>query len=91
MVKTLKQLVERDEDRVLVVDALNLGFRWKHQGRKEFKDDYVRTVESLATSYNCGSIVIAADLGNSKYRKAIYPEYKLARKERYERQTEEEK
>ena len=91
MVKTFKQLVERDEDRVLVVDALNLGFRWKHQGRKEFKDDYVRTVESLATSYNCGSIVIAADLGNSKYRKAIYPEYKLDRKERYERQTEEEK
>ena len=55
MVKTFKQLVERDEDRILIVDALNLGFRWKHQGKEEFKDEYVRTVESFANSYNCGT------------------------------------
>ena len=91
MVKTFKQLVERDEDRILIVDALNLGFRWKHQGKEEFKDDYVRTVESFANSYNCGTILITADLGSSKYRKGIYPEYKLDRKERYARQTQEEK
>ena len=56
MVKTFKQLVERDEDRILIIDALNLGFRWKHQGREDFRDEYVKTVESFANSYNCGTI-----------------------------------
>jgi 5'-3' exonuclease len=84
-------LTERDENRILIVDALNLGFRWKHQGKEEFKDEYLRTVESFATSYNCGTIIIAADLGSSRYRKEIYPEYKLDRKERYAKQTQEEK
>jgi len=79
------------KDRVLVIDALNLGFRWKHQGRTDFREDYMRTVESFATSYNCGTIIITADKGNSTYRKEIYPEYKLNRKEKYEKQTEEEK
>jgi len=91
MVKTFKQLVERDKNRILIVDSLNLGFRWKHQGKEEFKEEYLRTVESFANSYNCGTIVITADLGSSKYRKKIYPEYKLDRKERYARQTQEEK
>ena len=49
---------EAPRERVIVIDALNLGFRWKHQGRTDFADDYMRTVESLASSYNCGSIVI---------------------------------
>ena len=52
MVKTFKQLVERDEDRILIVDALNLGFRWKHQGKEDFRNDYIQTVESFANSYN---------------------------------------
>ena len=79
------------KDRVLVIDALNLGFRWKHQGRTDFREDYMRTVESFATSYNCGTIIITADKGNSTYRKEIYPEYKLNRKEKYAQQSEEEK
>ena len=79
------------KDRVLVIDALNLGFRWKHQGRTDFREDYMRTVDSFATSYNCGTIIITADQGNSTYRKEIYPEYKLNRKEKYAQQTEEEK
>ena len=79
------------KDRVLVIDALNLGFRWKHQGRTDFREDYMRTVESFATSYNCGTIIITADKGNSTYRKEIYPEYKLNRKEKYAQQSEEER
>ena len=77
-------------ERTIIIDALNLGFRWKHQGRTDFADDYMATVKSLATSYNCGSIVIAADWGSSSFRKAILPEYKGNRKERYEKQTPEE-
>ena len=78
---------EAPRERVIVIDALNLGFRWKHQGRTDFADDYMRTVESLASSYNCGSIVITADWGSSTFRQGIYPEYKGNRKEKYEKQT----
>tara|TARA_X000001382_G_scaffold123419_1_gene107173 strand:- start:5868 stop:6710 length:843 start_codon:yes stop_codon:yes gene_type:complete len=78
---------EAPRERVIVIDALNLGFRWKHQGRTDFADDYMRTVESLASSYNCGSIVIAADWGSSTFRQGIHPEYKGNRKEKYEKQT----
>ena len=79
---------EAPRNRTIIIDALNLGFRWKHQGRTDFADDYMKTVESLANSYNCGSIVIAADWGSSSYRKGIYPEYKADRKVKYEKQTE---
>ena len=75
----------------LIVDALNLAFRWKHQGRTDFCDDYVRTVESLARSYDCSNIIITADKGSSSYRKEISPEYKQNRKDKYADQTEEEK
>jgi len=74
---------------LLIVDGLNLAFRWKHQGNTDFEHDYVRTVQSLAKSYNCGEIVVLGD-GGSNYRKEVYPEYKANRKERYAEQTPEE-
>jgi 5'-3' exonuclease len=76
---------------LLVVDAINLAFRWKHMGKFDFEYDYMRTVESLAKSYNCGKIIITADFKGSRYRKSIYPEYKENRKERFADQTEAEK
>ena len=92
MAKTFASLgAKAPKDRVLVIDALNLGFRWKHQGRTDFREDYMRTVESFATSYNCGTIIITADKGSSTYRKEVYPEYKSNRKVKYEKQTEEER
>jgi len=77
--------------RTLVVDALNLAFRWKHQGRTDFRNDYVQVVRSLATSYKCSNIIITADWGSSSYRKEILPEYKQNRKDKYAEQTEAEK
>lgn len=74
---------------LLIVDGLNIAFRWKHQGVTDFKYDYVRTVESLAKSYNAGNIIITAD-GGSSYRKEIFPEYKANRKEKYAEQTPQE-
>ena len=74
---------------LLIVDGLNIAFRWKHQGVLDFKYDYARTVESLAKSYNAGTIIITAD-GGSSYRKAIFPEYKANRKEKYAEQTPQE-
>ena len=77
--------------RTLVVDALNLAFRWKHQNRTDFRDEYVQTVKSLAHSYHCGTIIITADWGSSSYRKALLPEYKQNRKDKYADQTDAEK
>ena len=74
----------------MVVDALNLAFRYKHKDVREFADDYLRTVESLRKSYKAGKVIIACDQGSSSYRKEIYPEYKQNRKDKYEAQTEQE-
>ena len=80
-----------DNNNVLVVDAMNVAFRWKHQGKTDFSLEYLRTVESLAQSYDCARIIITADQGASSYRKELLPEYKGNRKEKYKDQTEEEK
>jgi len=80
-----------DGNCTLIVDALNLAFRWKHQGRTDFRYEYQRTVESLAKSYDCKNIIITADLGSSSYRKEISPEYKQNRKEKFAEQSEAEK
>ena len=74
---------------LLIVDGLNVAFRWKHQNILDFKYDYIRTIESLAKSYKAGTIIVCAD-GGSTYRKEIYPEYKANRKERFADQTEQE-
>jgi len=82
-------LKPQPKENILIVDALNIAFRWRHQGILDFKWDYIRTVESLARSYEAGTIIITAD-GGSSYRKEIYPEYKANRKERFADQTEQE-
>ena len=84
------ELVEPESNKTLVVDALNLAFRWKHQGRSDFRHEFVATVESLAKSYKCERIIITADKGSSAYRKRILPSYKQNRKDKYSKQTEEE-
>lgn len=78
-------------ENLMIVDCMNLAFRWKHSGSTKFVDDFINTVKSLAKSYNAGTIVAAADWGGSDYRKELYPEYKANRKELVEKQTAEEK
>ncbi len=82
---------EKNKQTVLLVDSLNLAFRFKHSGPKDFCQPYIQMVKSLATSYGCGSVIIAADQGSSKFRKALYPAYKGNREELRARQTEQEK
>lgn len=88
--KTFKTINETDPSNLMILDSLNLGFRWAHSGATDFCEDYMRTVASLAKSYKCSKVIIAGDMGASSYRKAIYPEYKANRKEKYETQTPEE-
>lgn len=93
MSKTFQNMAnpEAFEDSLLLVDGLNLAFRWKHQKATEFLDDYVKTVQSLAKSYHCGKVVILTDYGGSNYRKALYPEYKQNRAELKETQSDEDR
>lgn len=83
--------LEKDSGSTMIVDALNLAFRWKHQGRDDFRYEFQKTVKSLAQSYKCEKVLITADWGSSAFRKAISPEYKQNRKDKFEKQTEEEK
>ena len=80
-----------DGNCTLIVDALNLAFRWKHQGRTDFRYDYQNTVKSLAKSYDCKRIIITADWGSSTYRKTIAADYKQNRKDKFAEQSEEER
>ncbi len=91
MVKISEMLEPLPEQNLMIVDALNLAFRWKHQGSSSFKHEFKQTVESLARSYKAGKIIIAADWGGSVYRKEIFPDYKANRKELYENDTPEQK
>lgn len=85
------KIVNDEPNATLIVDALNLAFRFLHQGRSDFRYEYQRTVESLAKSYDCKRLIIAADWGSSSYRKEIHPEYKQNRKDKFTEQSEEER
>jgi 5'-3' exonuclease len=80
-----------NKQNIMILDSMNVAFRWKHSGATKFVDDYITTVLSLAKSYEAGTIIAAADWGGSTYRKEILPEYKANRKELVEKQTAEEK
>lgn len=79
--------VDRPKENVMIVDALNLAFRWKHSGKLKFVEEYVNTVLSLAKSYTSGTVIIAADQGSSSFRNDIFPEYKQNRQELRDAQT----
>jgi 5'-3' exonuclease len=103
--KSFKDLNTKDTKTWLIVDALNLAFRYLPRVSNieninvdkvpdlvsDFFDDYYRTITSIANSYKAGNIIITADQGNSIYRRNIYPEYKKNRKDKYDTQHENEK
>lgn len=84
-----KQLGEREN--ILLVDGLNLAFRYKHAGTSSFAGDYLKTLNSLAKSYSAKHVIVLSDWGKSSYRKELYPEYKGDREEKILTQTPEEK
>ena len=87
---TFKKATESNNT-LLVVDALNLAFRYKHSGATDFATDYIRTVDSLKKSYKASHVIIACDQGSSTYRKMLSPEYKQNRKDKQEQQTDAER
>jgi 5'-3' exonuclease len=87
----LEMAKEPEGNNIMIVDSLNLAFRYKHTKRRDFAEDYYRTVKSLAKSYSASRIILTCDWGKSSYRKELYPEYKADREEKVANQTEEEK
>lgn len=86
--KSFKEIAELNENNLMLVDALNMAFRFRE--KSDFAKEYIDTLLSLQKSYNCGKIIVACDYGSSSYRKAIYPAYKGNREEKRAKQTEEE-
>jgi len=76
---------------LLVLDSLNLAFRYKHAKTRNYAAKYLETVRSLANSYECRDIIITADFKGSSYRRGIDPEYKANRKVLKEKQSPEER
>lgn len=89
--KSFKEITTAVPNSALIVDSLNLGFRWKHANATDFCEEYISTVESLKKSYKCDKVIILGDGGASSYRKALYSEYKSARKEKFATQSERER
>jgi 5'-3' exonuclease len=86
----LEMAKEPEGDNILIVDSLNLAFRYKHMQKSEFAEDYYKTVKSLARSYGAATIILACDWGKSEFRKALYPDYKADREAKVALQTPEE-
>lgn len=86
----LEESKEPTGNNLLAVDLLNVCFRYKRRNSYDFAADLMRTLNSLAKSYNCSKVLLISDKKYSKYRRDLYPEYKQNRKERYATQTEEE-
>lgn len=91
MSKDFTHIASSSDSTLMIVDGLNLAFRYLHAKSTVFAEDYIRVVDSLKKSYKAGKVIITADKGSSKYRKELYPEYKANRKEKFKDQTEEEK
>jgi 5'-3' exonuclease len=75
---------------VLIVDSLNLCFRYLHSNTSEFAATLFSTIDSFAKSYKADKVFVLGDWG-SNYRYNLFPEYKGDRKEKRKDQTEEEK
>lgn len=75
---------------LLLIDGINVAFRYLHRHNYDnFTDDYIRTVTSLAKSYQAKRVICCYDAGASLYRKTLFPDYKANRKiERSEEEQE---
>jgi 5'-3' exonuclease len=94
----MKSILELDQvvnsvplENLLIIDCMNFAFRFKQRGSTDFAVDFLKTIDSFASSYGAREVILTADLKYSKYRKNIDPGYKEGRKAKYVTQTEEEK
>lgn len=86
---TEKEIKEQSNN-LLLLDGVNVAFRYLHRKNyNNFTEDYIRTVTSLAKSYQAKRVICCFDAGASVYRRTLFPDYKANRKiERTEEEQE---
>ncbi len=52
-------------DNLVIIDLLNLCFRYKHKNVKNFSADLINTIHSFGRSYKAKEIIVACDWGSS--------------------------
>lgn len=90
MTKSFKEEIQLNQRSLMIVDSLNLSFRYKHARSTDFVEEFIKTVKSLQQSYKCKYVILVCDKGHSAYRKSIFPDYKANRAALREEQTPEE-
>jgi 5'-3' exonuclease len=66
---------------LLIIDANNLSYRWlQRPNYASFDADFIRTIQSLAKSYEAARTIVCFDFGKSYYRMEMHEEYKGTRK-----------
>jgi len=83
MTKSWNDLATLEEPRndsgsnLLIIDGNNLSYRYiRRSNYNSYSADYVRTVTSLAKSYDAARSIVCFDYGKSYYRMAMYEDYK---------------
>lgn len=65
---------------LMLVDGNNLSYRYiRRANYNSYSSDYIRTVTSLAKSYDAVRSIVCFDFGKSYYRMGMYDEYKANR------------
>lgn len=68
---------EAQRENLMLLDGNNVAYRYiKRANYNSFTEDYIRTIESLARSYDAKRVIVCYDFGKSYYRNEVYPEYK---------------
>lgn len=83
------EMTNKPKNNILIVDSLNLSFRWLHSNTTDFAVKLYTTIQSLATSYSADKVFVLGDWG-SYYRDGIFPDYKKDRRDKRKKQTKEE-
>jgi 5'-3' exonuclease len=66
---------------LLIIDANNLSYRClQRPNYSSFDADFIRTIQSLAKSYEAARTIVCFDFGKSYYRMDMHEEYKGTRK-----------
>lgn len=98
MTKDWNDLAELENDiqtsgnNLLLVDSNNLSYRFIRRANYDsYQQEFIRTVQSLAKSYDASRIITCFDFGKSYYRMAMFDDYKGNRKEELSEEEQEKK
>jgi len=78
----VENVVNSNKNNLLLLDGNNVSYRYiRRANYNSYQDDFIRTVRSLAKSYDAAKTIACFDYGKSYYRMEMFDEYKGNRKE----------